>query len=191
MPFTAIFDTLRRHCNALTYPPCPKFEKNENVPRVCGTFMSGKNTLILLSLSVLCPEWKRMSEKHLTEPPWKALASKQGIKDIGLQKAIAALAKIDSAKEPARALDTLAEISDLSSKLKKTYAAKADVADYLNEIVKEVKKTIPALEAKVKVAAEAAKTMEKRRQNRTKMKRTRKPRPQSSKKISNSRWSPP
>jgi exoenzyme U len=79
-----------------------------------------------------------------------------GVKDIGLQKALAAYARIDSTKEPARSLETLAEISELALKLKKTSAAKQEAVDHLNEMVKEVKKTMPVLEARVKAAATAA-----------------------------------
>src|ERR1044071_2796815 len=99
-----------------------------------------------------------MSEKHLAESPWKTLVSRQGVKDIGLQKALAAYGKIDATKEPGRALETLAEISDLALKLKKTYGTKEDVVDHLNEVVKEVKKTTPALETRIKGAAVAAKS---------------------------------
>ena len=105
-----------------------------------------------------------MSEKHLTEPPWKALVSKQGIKDIGVQKALAAYAKIDAAKEPAGALAALAEITELALKLKKTCGAKEEVVEYLNELAKEIKKTTPALEARIKAAPAAAKPPEKKAQ---------------------------
>ena len=106
-----------------------------------------------------------MSEKHLTEPPWKALVSKLGVKDIGLQKALAAYARIEAIKEPARALEMLAEISELALKLKKTCAAKDEVVDYLNEVVKEVKKTTPILESRIKATVEAAKAPEKKEQS--------------------------
>jgi hypothetical protein len=97
-----------------------------------------------------------MSEKHLTELPWKALAIKQGIKDLGLGKALAAQATLDAAKEPDKALAGLKEIAELAVKLKKTYATKADLVAYLDEMVKQVKKATPALEAMVKSAASAA-----------------------------------
>lgn len=103
-----------------------------------------------------------MIEKHLTEPPWKSLVSKQGVKDIGLQKALAAYAKIDAAKEPATALKTLAEISELALKLKKTCAGKEDVVDHLNEMVKEAKKATLALEAHITAKPDAAKAPEKK-----------------------------
>jgi len=91
-----------------------------------------------------------MSEKHLTEPLWKALVAKQGVKDIGLQKALAGYAKLDASKEPASVIEALKEISDLAAKLKKTCAAKKDVVEHLDEMVKEMKMITPALEAKVK-----------------------------------------
>jgi hypothetical protein len=97
-----------------------------------------------------------MSEKHLTEKPWKELAAKQGIKDLGLQKSFAVYANVDAAKEPAKAQEVLKEISELAIKVKKASAAKADIVDYLDEVLKEAKKILPALEAKAKagVAAE-------------------------------------
>src|SRR5580765_302552 len=91
-----------------------------------------------------------MSEKHLTELSWKAVAVKQGVKDLGLQKALGAYAKLDAGKEPAKMLEALKEISELAVKLKKTCASKPDVVDHLDEMVKEVKKSTPALEARIK-----------------------------------------
>jgi hypothetical protein len=91
-----------------------------------------------------------MSEKHLTELAWKAIAVKQGVKDLGLQKALGAYAKLDAGKEPAKILEALKEISELALRLKKTCTSKADVVDHLDEMVKEVKKTIPALDARIK-----------------------------------------
>jgi len=97
-----------------------------------------------------------MSEKHLTEAPWKTLVSKQGVKDIGLQKALAAYGKLDAAKEPAAALETLKDIGELATKLKKANSAKEEVVAHLDEILKELKKTTPALEGKIKNLAAAA-----------------------------------
>src|SRR6266404_4326732 len=97
-----------------------------------------------------------MSEKHLTELPWKVLVTKQGVKDIGVGKALAAYGKVDATKEPGPALEALKEISELALKLKKTCSAKQDVVDHLDEVVKEVKKTTPVLEARVKSASAAA-----------------------------------
>ena len=96
-----------------------------------------------------------MSDKHLTELPWKTLVVKQGVKDIGLQKALATYAKFDATKEPEKGLEALKEISELALKLKKTYAAKDEVAAHLDEVVKEVKKTTPVLEARIKSALAA------------------------------------
>src|SRR5712691_514833 len=97
-----------------------------------------------------------MSEKHLTELPWKVLVTKQGVKDIGLGKALAAYGKVDATKEPGPALEALKEISELALKLKKTCSAKQDIVDHLDELFKEVKKTTQVLEARVKSASAAA-----------------------------------
>jgi hypothetical protein len=97
-----------------------------------------------------------MSEKHLTEPPWKALVAKHGLKDLGLQKGLAAHAKLDEAKQPTEALASLKEMLELVLKLKKTLTGKADVTDHLDEMVKELKKQTPALEVKAKAAQKAA-----------------------------------
>ena len=103
-----------------------------------------------------------MSEKHLTEAPWKTLVAKQGIKDIGLQKALASYVKIDATQEPAKACEVLAQISELALKLKKACSAKSEVVTHLDEILKEVKKSTPALEARAKALAEVSKAQEKK-----------------------------
>jgi hypothetical protein len=87
-----------------------------------------------------------MSEKHLTELPWKVLATKHGVKDTNLQKALAAYSKLDPAKVPKMALDALKDITELVVKCKKGNSAKEEVVDYLDEIIKEVKKITPGLE---------------------------------------------
>jgi hypothetical protein len=97
-----------------------------------------------------------MSEKHLTEQLWKTVVAKQGVKDIGLGKALAAYNSLDAAKEPARALDALKEISELALKLKKANSAKEEVVTHLDEVVKEAKKATPGFEAKAKSATAAA-----------------------------------
>jgi len=89
-----------------------------------------------------------MSEKHLTELPWKMLATKHGVKDTNLQKALAAYGKLDAAKVPRAALDALKEMSELVLKFKKANAAKEEIVDYLDEIIKEVKRITPSLEAR-------------------------------------------
>jgi hypothetical protein len=93
-----------------------------------------------------------MSEKHLTEPPWKLLVAKHGIKDLGLQKALIAYGKLDPAKEPAKAIESLADLADLAAKLKKANQANKELVTYLDEVVKEVKKTTAGLETMVKPA---------------------------------------
>src|SRR5215831_2734976 len=97
-----------------------------------------------------------MSEKHLTELPWKALAIKQGIKDLGLGKVLASYGAVDVTKEPAKTVECLQQINELAVKLKKANPTKADVLAYLDDVVKEVKKTLPSAEAKVKPGAAAA-----------------------------------
>src|SRR5580765_7952969 len=89
-----------------------------------------------------------MSEKHLTELPWKQLTARHGVKDTTLQKALAGYGKLDTAKVPRMALDALKEMSELVVKLKKANTAKEEVVDYLDEIIKEIKKIIPSLEAR-------------------------------------------
>src|SRR4051794_8034769 len=102
-----------------------------------------------------------MSEKHLTELPWKVIVTKQGIKDIGLGKALVAYGNIERTKEPAKALETLREISELALKLKKANAGKETVVEHLDEVIKEVKKTISAVEVLVKSANAATATAQK------------------------------
>src|SRR5258708_3836294 len=101
-----------------------------------------------------------MSDKHLTELPWKTLATKQGVKDLGLGKALGTYSSFDADKESEKAVDALKEIAELAIKLKKANPAKDAVGDYLDEVVKEVKKTTPALEVKAKSAGAAAKAKE-------------------------------
>lgn len=93
-----------------------------------------------------------MSEKHLTELPWKTLVVKKAIKDLGLQKALVAYAALETTKEPGKALEALKGIAEAAIKLKKNYTAQTDVVEHLEEMLKEVKKITPALEAKVKAA---------------------------------------
>jgi len=98
-----------------------------------------------------------MSEKHLTELPWKTLAVKQGVKDLGLQKALSAYAKVDPDKDAAEALKVLEEVNGIVLKLKKIKPPLSeDVVDYLDEIIREVKKTTPVLEGRIKAGAQAA-----------------------------------
>src|SRR6185369_9936883 len=89
-----------------------------------------------------------MSEKHLTEAPWKAVILKYKIKDTALQKALQGYVKIGPSN-PAQALESLEEIALHTTKLKKANQAVADVADYLDELLKEVTKTKRVLAAAV------------------------------------------
>jgi hypothetical protein len=105
-----------------------------------------------------------MSEKHLTESPWKTLVAKHGVKDLGLQKVLAAFDRIDTTDYPFRALEMLDQISDLALKLKRPRETNAEVAEYLDGVLKEAKKEMPALEARAKTSSDAAKAAERKRQ---------------------------
>jgi tetratricopeptide (TPR) repeat protein len=86
-----------------------------------------------------------MSEKHLTELPWKQLATKQKIKDPGLGKALAAYGKAGEQEYDAR-LKALDEIKSQAVDLQKDYKKDKEVADYLGDVLKEVDKTRKAIE---------------------------------------------
>lgn len=81
-----------------------------------------------------------MSDKHLTEASWKALVQKSQIKDTLLQKALATYSRLNAAKDPASALETLDEISAQATRLKKANAAQKEVSSYLEEVLKEANK---------------------------------------------------
>src|SRR5258705_4419771 len=91
-----------------------------------------------------------MSEKHLTELPWKMLAVKHKVKDIGLQKSLLAYSKIEAAKDPPKATECLADIVEVAVKLKKANQGNGDVVDYLDEVVKEANKTKASVAALAK-----------------------------------------
>jgi hypothetical protein len=86
-----------------------------------------------------------MSEKHLTEPPWKALVAKHQLKDNGLQKAFLAYGKLDAAKEPGPVAEALEAITGLAVKLKKANTAIKEITVYLDEVIKEVTRTTARL----------------------------------------------
>lgn len=96
-----------------------------------------------------------MSEKHLTELPWKTLASKQKLKDPGLAKALAELAKCDE-KDPERKLKALAAVEKQAEALEKEHKKNEEVKDYLTEIFKEADKQRKALELLKKGAGATA-----------------------------------
>src|SRR5690242_8800531 len=99
-----------------------------------------------------------MAEKHLTETPWKQLVLAHSFKDLGMQKALGAYAKLDAAKQPQETFDALNEISEIAFKLKRVSGLKEPVLEYVEEIIKEVKKTSLPLATKVKAAAAQAST---------------------------------
>jgi hypothetical protein len=86
-----------------------------------------------------------MSEKHLTELPWKTLVIKTKLKDTGLQKALLAYSKVDSSKAPGLALSALQEVSEQAAKHKKANPTNKEVCAYLEEVLKEATKTKPGL----------------------------------------------
>jgi len=94
-----------------------------------------------------------MSEKHLTELPWKMLAKKHELKDLGLQKCLGAYCNLDLKKDPAKTLDALSEILEQAGKLKKTNAANKEVASYLAEIITEANKTKQVVGQAAKIKA--------------------------------------
>ena len=96
-----------------------------------------------------------MSEKHLTELPWKILAlkNKDKVKDQALQKALAAYSNLDGKKKPAATLESLETIIEQATKLKKPCVAVEELAEYLVEIVKEANKQKQTLALLVKAAS--------------------------------------
>lgn len=77
-----------------------------------------------------------MDAKILTEAGWKANAAKCGIKDNGLQRALAAYEKLDENKFDER-IKSLAGISQFAGTLKKSKeaAASKDALKYLGDVV--------------------------------------------------------
>ncbi len=92
-----------------------------------------------------------MSDKHLTELPWKTLVTKQKIKDPGLGKALAALGKCEE-KDVEGRTKALDEIDKHAEALKKEHKKEAEVAGYLDEVLKESVKSRKALELFKKTA---------------------------------------
>ncbi len=81
-----------------------------------------------------------MSEKHLSESAWKSLASKQGVSDPGLQKALAALAKAESGGDAAKGLSALEDIAAFAAKIRKASAGNKEVVGYLDDLLKAAAK---------------------------------------------------
>ncbi len=90
-----------------------------------------------------------MSEKHLTEAPWKAITVKQKLKDPGLGKALASFETCEEKDHTARlkALDTVEKHAEA---LKKEHKDKKEIADYLGELLKESAKSRKPLELAAK-----------------------------------------
>jgi hypothetical protein len=88
-----------------------------------------------------------MSEKHLTELPWKVLAlkNKDKVKDPALQKALATYGKLDGRKMPTATVECLDTIIEQATKLKRPCAGIEELAEYLAEIIKEANKQKQAL----------------------------------------------
>src|SRR3954453_9940245 len=86
-----------------------------------------------------------MSEKHLTELPWKTLALKHKLKDGTLQKALAKLTAVKEDEYDAR-LKVLKEIDGCCDDLKKENKANKEIFAYLEEIDKEAAKSRIAVE---------------------------------------------
>ena len=92
-----------------------------------------------------------MSDKHLTELPWKTLAIKKQVKDGELTKALVALSKV-SENDAAERLKSLDKILTSAETVKRNNKDEKEVVAYLDEVVKEARK------AKTLAAAAAAKT---------------------------------
>jgi len=96
-----------------------------------------------------------MSEKHLSELGWTALAVKNKIKDKDLQKK---LARFKTCKEDdfSQKLGCLEEIEEFATKLQKENKDNKEIVNYLKEVLMEVVKTSKAVElAKKKADMEA------------------------------------
>src|SRR5438128_1356717 len=102
-----------------------------------------------------------MDAKLLAESGWKGMVAKYGVKDNGLQKALAAYEKCDGQEYEPR-LKAIGTVSQLAAALKraKEVPGNEDIADYLTDLAAaaEAKKREIA-QAKV-VAEKAAKTEE-------------------------------
>src|SRR3954453_22138539 len=101
-----------------------------------------------------------MSEKHLTEQPWKLLATKNQIKDVSFQKALISYAKVDASKEQEKATELLADLIEVAGKVKKANSAIKEVTSYLDDVVKEANKTKQAIAALPKPAPAKEETEE-------------------------------
>ena len=95
-----------------------------------------------------------MSEKNLTESPWKLLANKYKLKDPGLQNALRDYNAINCEKDPSGASDALTDVAEQSSKLKKANPAVKEVTAYLDEVCKAAARQKQVLAAIIKAQAQ-------------------------------------
>jgi hypothetical protein len=95
-----------------------------------------------------------MSEKHLTESPWKVLAAKFKLKDLGLQSVLHDYASINPETDPDAASHALVDIGERSAKLKKANPTLKEISAYLDEISKEVARQRQSLAAISKARTE-------------------------------------
>src|SRR5712691_9589241 len=78
-----------------------------------------------------------MSEKYLSEPPWRALATKFKVKDLGLQKALLEYGRINPEKDPSAAVVALTQIPDVALRIKKANPTLKEVVTYLDAVACE------------------------------------------------------
>ncbi len=97
-----------------------------------------------------------MSDKHLTESPWKTLATKQKFKDPALGKALAAYENLgeNEFQDRLKALEKIE--SEVASLLKdKEVKKNEDLSDYLEEVDREIPKARRLVAAAEKKAEES------------------------------------
>jgi hypothetical protein len=94
-----------------------------------------------------------MSEKHLTELPWKTLIAKHKVKETKLAKALGDYGKCDEANPDAQ-IKALAVVDKEAEALKKEHKALKEVDAYLVEMLKEVDKARKAAEMRKKAPKE-------------------------------------
>lgn len=86
-----------------------------------------------------------MSEKHLTELPWKTLAGKHKLKDPGIAKALAEFGKCAEEDYEAR-LKALDAVEKHAGAMEKENKKNKEVADYLGEVLREADRGRKAVE---------------------------------------------
>ena len=94
-----------------------------------------------------------MSEKHLTELAWKAIVIKKQVKDGELTKALIVFSKTDE-KDSAAQLKALDKILTTAETVKRGYKDDKEVAAYLDEVLKEARKSRATVAEAAKKAPE-------------------------------------